>query len=385
MIKGGLGNAAPTVAITNPVNGATFVAPANIAIEATANDTDGTIARVDFYQGSTLLGSDAVSPYSFTWNSVPAGTYNLTAVATDNANATTTSTAVTVTVNNPGNVSPTVSLTSPASGATFTAPASITLNASAADGDGSVSRVDFFAGATMLGTDFTSPYSFEWTGVAAGNYSLTAKATDNLGATTTSAAVPVTVNPAGGTNTVSLRQGVNGYTGMIDTTIRSDTPKTNYGSSTTLLADGSPAYAILLKWNLTAIPAGKTVTSVTLTFNVMDTTSQVYELYALKRSWSESNANWTRAAGGNNWQVAGASGANDRETTVLGTLSPTTAGASTITLNAAGISKVQSWLNNPSTNLGFIIQDYTVSDGIDFTSSEGATSSQRPMLTITYQ
>ena len=94
--------------------------------------------------------------------------------------------------NNP----PTVSITSPANGATFTAPASVTINATAADSDGTVSKVDFYQGATLLGTDTTSPYSYAWTSVAAGSYSLTAKATDNLGAVTTSTAVGITVNPA---------------------------------------------------------------------------------------------------------------------------------------------------------------------------------------------
>ena len=50
----------------------------------------------------------------------------------------------------------------------------------------------------MLGTDTTSPYSNTWNNVAAGSYTLTAKATDNGGAITTSAPVNITVNPAGG-------------------------------------------------------------------------------------------------------------------------------------------------------------------------------------------
>lgn len=95
------------------------------------------------------------------------------------------------------NTPPTVSITSPASGATFTAPASITIDASAADSDGTVTQVDFYQGAALLGTDTTAPFSFTWTGVASGIYSLTAKATDNLGAATTSSPVSVTVS--GGT------------------------------------------------------------------------------------------------------------------------------------------------------------------------------------------
>ena len=100
----------------------------------------------------------------------------------------------------PGNQPPTVSLTGPAASASFAAPASLTLTASAADADGTISKVEFYNGATLLGTAPAAPYAYSWTGVAAGTYSLTAKATDNQGATTTSAAVSVSVqaDPGGG-------------------------------------------------------------------------------------------------------------------------------------------------------------------------------------------
>jgi hypothetical protein len=91
-------NQPPSVSLTAPAHGATYTAPAAVTVSATASDTDGTITRVDFYQGSTLIGSDTTSPYSFAWNNVPAGTYSLTAVATDNAGAVTTSAARTITV-----------------------------------------------------------------------------------------------------------------------------------------------------------------------------------------------------------------------------------------------------------------------------------------------
>ena len=90
---------------------------------------------------------------------------------------------------------PTVSLTSPANGATFTAPASITLTATAADSDGAIQKVEFFHGGTnLIATVTTAPYSIVWGGVPQGNYTLTAVATDNLNVTTTSASVNVTVN-----------------------------------------------------------------------------------------------------------------------------------------------------------------------------------------------
>ena len=189
-------NQAPTVSITSPAAGATFTAPASVTISAAASDTDGTVTQVDFYQGSTLLVSDTTSPYGYTWGSVAAGTYQVTAVARDNGGAARTSAAVSVTVNSATNQAPSVSLTSPAPGASFTAPANVTLTASASDTDGTVARVEFYRGTTLIGSDTTSPYSAVWTGAAAGSYTLTALAVDNGGATRTSTAVGVTVTSA---------------------------------------------------------------------------------------------------------------------------------------------------------------------------------------------
>jgi hypothetical protein len=191
---GGGGNTAPTVSLTSPANNATFTAPASIGLVASASDSDGTISRVEFFAGTTLLGTELYSPYNITWSSVPAGTYTLTAKATDNAGATTTSSPITVIVNAGGNAAPAVSLTSPANNATFTAPASINLVASASDSDGTISRVEFFAGTTLLGTELYSPYNITWSSVPAGTYTLTAKARDNLGKTSTSSPITVKVN-----------------------------------------------------------------------------------------------------------------------------------------------------------------------------------------------
>jgi hypothetical protein len=92
-------NQPPAVSLTGPANGATFTAPATIGLTATASDSDGTVTSVEFYSaGTTLLGTDTTAPYSFTWNNVPAGTYQLTAVARDNASGMTVSSTSTITV-----------------------------------------------------------------------------------------------------------------------------------------------------------------------------------------------------------------------------------------------------------------------------------------------
>ncbi|MBI2927215.1 MAG: Ig-like domain-containing protein, partial [Verrucomicrobia bacterium] len=92
------------------------------------------------------------------------------------------------------NVPPSVSLASPGLGATFIAPADITLSANAADSDGTLTNVAFFAGASLLGAASHAPFAFTWTNVGRGIYSLSAKATDNDGASTTSSMVVAVVN-----------------------------------------------------------------------------------------------------------------------------------------------------------------------------------------------
>src|SRR5256885_4270141 len=101
-----------------------------------------------------------------------------------------TSSGVSITADAP----PSVSLTSPAAGATFIAPATVTVSATASDSDGTVSKVEFYNGATLISTATSAPYSMPWSNVAAGAYTLTAKATDNAGATTTSSGVSITVD-----------------------------------------------------------------------------------------------------------------------------------------------------------------------------------------------
>jgi hypothetical protein len=93
-------NNPPSVAITSPANNATFNAPATVNITASASEVNGTIAKVEFYNGSTLLGTSTASPYAFNWTNVSVGSYTLTAKAYDNLNATTISTAVTIKVLN---------------------------------------------------------------------------------------------------------------------------------------------------------------------------------------------------------------------------------------------------------------------------------------------
>jgi regulation of enolase protein 1 (concanavalin A-like superfamily) len=203
------GNAAPAISLTAPAGGSLFAAPATIPMAATAADGDGSIAKVEFYSGTTRLGTDTTSPYTFSWSNVPLGAYALKAVATDNAGAVTNSNTATVTVG--VNTPPLVSLTSPVTGATFAPLVTIPLAAIASDLDGSIQKVEFYRGSTLLGSDTSSPYTFSWVSVPAGSYSVSAVARDNLGAATTSTVSVITVGATTVLSTATFAPAVTPY------------------------------------------------------------------------------------------------------------------------------------------------------------------------------
>lgn len=259
----GTTNQLPVVALTAPSNNATYTAPASISLTAAASDADGSISKVEFYNGSTLLGTDTSNPYAYTWSSVATGTYSLTAKAYDNQSGTATTSVVTVTVTSTPNQSPVVALTSPVSGATYTSPATVSIAATATDADGTIGKVEFYNGSTLLGTDTSSPYAYSWTSVAAGSYNITAKAYDNLNAVITSAVVAITVDAgANQSPVVTLTAPTNGAVYNAPATVSitaaaSDADGTIskvefYNGSTLLSTDTSSPYA----YSWTSVAAG---------------------------------------------------------------------------------------------------------------------------------
>jgi hypothetical protein len=117
-------NAAPVVSVV--AMGSSLVAPATVTLNATATDANG-IAKVEFFQGTTLLATATAAPYTFVWNNIAAGTYKVTAKATDTLGASTTSAAVTVTVTNPPAAVVATPTISP-NGGTFTNSVTVTLS-----------------------------------------------------------------------------------------------------------------------------------------------------------------------------------------------------------------------------------------------------------------
>ncbi len=94
-------NVIPTAAITSPAVGTIFTEPAAVAITATAADSDGSIKRVEFYNGINLIGTDTSPPYEINWQNIIEGTYLLSAKAIDNEDASGTSEQIAIIVKKP--------------------------------------------------------------------------------------------------------------------------------------------------------------------------------------------------------------------------------------------------------------------------------------------
>ena len=94
----------------------------------------------------------------------------------------------------PQNYAPSVSISAPANGTNFLPGNDITITVDAVDSDGSISKVEFFEGGNnKIGEDLSAPYSFDWQNVADGDYTITAKATDDQGASKTSLSINISV------------------------------------------------------------------------------------------------------------------------------------------------------------------------------------------------
>lgn len=247
----------PTVSIVSPANGTLIKVGDVLTIEANANDIDGNVVSVEFFNGLTSLGVDGIAPYSIDVNSLPEGIHTITAKVTDDTSPTpltATSAPVTVeavlvicthepyvpgktyvegdivihngehwicgwwTTAEPGTTGewgawqiyhdcgtiiippdelPVVTLTSDKNSVLINE--TVLLTANATDDKGIVS-VEFFNGTTSLGVDTTAPYTMQFSSSVIGNYSITAVATDTGSQTAASSPLAIsveeTVNPA---------------------------------------------------------------------------------------------------------------------------------------------------------------------------------------------
>ena len=169
------------------------------------------------------------------------------------------------------------------------------------------------------------------------------------------------------------------YDATRDVSLRQSAPQANFaGEATLVVGDGA---VTLLKWDLSTIPLGTQVEEVSLTVHVSDPTSGSFQLFAVARDWTESEASWTRASVDEPWQQGGAAGQSDLDATLLGTLAPDATGSWTVVLDAAGRAVVQSWVNDPSSNRGLLIAA-AGDDPLAFDSRESSAVFHRPRLSV---
>jgi len=185
---------------------------------------------VEFFNGSNKLAEISTAPYFFTWKDVPEGTYLVTAYATDNMNAKAVSASVTVIVNNiitAVNQLPIISITSPSNKKTYKKNNKIIIEAAASDPDGIITKVEFKSGSTTIAEMTAAPYSFTWEHVDTGTYTIIAIATDNLGATTNSSEVELTVDNSYDYNVEIINLYPNPNNGQFSIELNSSLPGAN--------------------------------------------------------------------------------------------------------------------------------------------------------------
>lgn len=264
------------VSLVAPVPGTIYSASGSVTLAATASSSQPghPVSKVEFYSGSTLIGTVTSAPYSMNWANVPAGSYSLTARAytdkadkqeakgkepKDNDNATSIPVQIIV------NAKPAVSLTSPTPNQVIPAPGSLTLTANATDSDGSIVKVEFYAGATLIGTATSAPYSIPWSAIPAGSYQLAAVATDNLSASTTSTPIALAVDspPYVGVTTPSSGTVLVGPANVTLTATATDSDGTI--TQVVFLQNGTPiGTATVAPYNLTwnAVPGSYQLTAI---------------------------------------------------------------------------------------------------------------------------
>ncbi len=186
---------APMVSLTSPSPGSVVSEQAPLSLVAQAVAPNDLVAKVEFMDVNQTLfkiGESDAAPYSFDWQTFPTGPVSLLARVVSSNGLIAHSPIVTISVNQP----PQVGITSPPLYANIPAGTPLTVTASTSDADGSVAKVEFFDGATSVGAKSSAPFSVQIAGLSAGAHFLTAVATDNRGAQTTSGVVPVSVYPA---------------------------------------------------------------------------------------------------------------------------------------------------------------------------------------------
>ncbi|MBV9926067.1 MAG: SBBP repeat-containing protein [Acidobacteria bacterium] len=198
-----VGDAAPNVSVVSPSAGSSFPAGSDVQVSWAASDDEGLnsfklFSSYDAGRSWNLVAEDlpaTTGSYNFKTAAGPGfSDVRVRVVAVDRRfQQTAAETSFALTPTAPPNAPPVVRLERPTADSAYAAGTTLNLTATASDPDGSVSKVEFFAGGTLVGTDTTAPYDVTWQNVPAGTYTIVARATDNVGKQKNSVGVNVTV------------------------------------------------------------------------------------------------------------------------------------------------------------------------------------------------
>jgi alpha-L-arabinofuranosidase len=182
-----------------------------------------------------------------------------------------------------------------------------------------------------------------------------------------------------------------------DTRLEQKAPDTNYSGGTTLWAAGNSnggcgVAETALRFNLSGLSAGKTITGAQLKLYVTNTSvAGQFQVYSLKRHWSEATATWRQWTAGSPWSGPGGNSVPDDRGSMPRasfTGTPNRTGYALFPLNSDGIRQVQEWVEGVLPNYGFLVRPTLASpcsnaqDAIGFQSREGANP---PKLVITFR
>lgn len=193
-------NNAPSVTITSPSNGQDFNSGADITVRLNSSDSDGSVVQHEIFVNNNRVSNQGGTYTPYVLRNVNPANYAIRATVTDNDGAKSSST-VNITVGDatpppPGNVAPTVTITSPSNGQNVAAGSNVSVQLNASDSDGSISRHQIFVNGTLVDTDGAGYTPHVIRNIAAGDYTIRATVTDNGGKTATST---VNISAGGGT------------------------------------------------------------------------------------------------------------------------------------------------------------------------------------------
>jgi len=210
--------------------------------------------------------------------------------------------------------------------------------------------------------------------IASTSYDYRVRAVNAAGESEASNILNATTTMPPNETTLTFQDGTNNYQGTEDSYIARGQGSRNFSDKRELEADGSDGskkeLIALLKWDISAVPSGVTVTDASITLHITNRSDDDYGLYTMNGYWGEHDVTWYRAD----------VGANQGSRVAL--FNPTSNRAYTISIDTA---LVQGWLDGSIVNNGILVRTEGTKDGIIFPSSEYQTTQQRPMLSVSYQ